>query len=84
MAAGLVLLTHPLRGYFFRRDGGLGNYAIWHPRLEPTVGTLKAATYPLLDRLHLVAEGDTRSVHSVLLRRSIDFTIYLPPVRVRV
>jgi hypothetical protein len=84
LEAGLVLLTHPLRGYFFRQDGGLGSYAIWHPRLEPTVGAVKAATYPLLDRLDLVAQGDTRSVHSVLLRRSIDFTIYLPPVRVRV
>ena len=83
LEAGLLLLTHPLRGYFFRRDGGLGSYAIWHPRMEPTVGTVKAATYPLLDRLDLVAQGDTRSVHSVLLRRSIDFTIYLPPVRVR-
>jgi hypothetical protein len=80
LESGLVLLTHPLRGYFLRRDGGLGSYAIWHPRLEPTVGAVKIATYPLLARLDLVAEGDTSRVHSVLVSRSIDFTIYLPPV----
>ena len=76
------MLTHPLRGYFFRRDGALGSYAIWHPRLDPTVGTVTVAHYPLLERLDLVAPGDARDIHSVLLRRSIDFTIYLPPVRV--
>lgn len=32
--------------------------------------------------LELVAEGDLRGVHSVLLQPSIDFTIYLPPSKV--
>jgi Uncharacterized conserved protein (COG2071) len=32
LEAGLVFLTHPLRGYFFRRDGALGSYSIWHDR----------------------------------------------------
>jgi hypothetical protein len=79
----MVLLTHPLRGYFYRRDGRLGSYAIWHPRLRPTVGTVTVAEYPLLDRLELVAPGDRRDVHSVLLQPRIDFTIYLPPKRER-
>lgn len=82
LESGLVLLTHPLRGYFTRRDGHLGSYAIWHPRLEPTVGVVKVAHYPLLQTLGLAGEGDTARVHSVLLQQSIDFTIYLPPARV--
>ena len=79
LEAGLVLLTHPLRGYFFRRDGVLGSYAIWHDRTTPTVGEIREARYPLLQRLELVPEGDLRSIHSVLLQPNIDFTIYLPP-----
>jgi hypothetical protein len=79
LEAGLVLLTHPMRGYFFRRDGVLGSYAIWHDRTTPTVGEIREARYPLLQRLELVPEGDLRSIHSVLLQPNIDFTIYLPP-----
>ena len=81
LEAGLVFLTHPLRGYFFRQDRALGSYAVWHDRVTPTVGTLQEARYPLLRRQELVPEGDVGHVHSVLLQPSIDFTIYLPPVR---
>ncbi len=80
---GLVLLTHPLRGYFFRQDGVLGTYAIWHDRIQPTEGRVELARYPLLSRLGLVEEGDLHSVHSVLLQKSVDFTIYLPPAVLR-
>jgi len=80
--AGLVLLTHPLRGYFYRQDRALGSYAIWHSRTTPTKGQLQLATYPLLEKLGLVETGDTSSIHSVLMQPAIDFTIYLPPFRI--
>ena len=82
LEAGLVLLTHPMRGYFFRRDGALGSYTIWHDRMQPTRGEVREARFPLLHELELVAEGDRGSVHSVLLQRNVDFTIYLPPSRI--
>lgn len=77
--AGLVLLTHPLRGFFRRRDGALGTYAIWHDRLQPTTGRLVDASYPLFDALGLTAADTPPAVHSVLIQPSVDFTIYLPP-----
>jgi hypothetical protein len=83
MEAGLVLLTHPLRGYFYRHDGSLGSYVIWHRRTMPTRGQVQTASYPLLERLSLVEAGDLRTIHSVLLQPTIDFTIYLPPFKVR-
>jgi uncharacterized protein YqjF (DUF2071 family) len=83
LESGLVLLTHPLRGYFFRSDGALGSYAIWHDRAQPTVGQILEARYPLLQRLGLVEDGDQRNIHSVLIQPSIDFTIYLPPSKVK-
>jgi hypothetical protein len=82
MEAGLVLLTHPLRGYFYRRDRALGSYTIWHSRTMPTQGTVQVASYPLLQNLGLVEAGDIGAVHSVLLQPAIDFTIYLPPFKV--
>ena len=80
LETGLVLLTHPRRGYYFRRDGRLGSYAIWHSRLRPTVGRVVEARFDLLNRLELVASGDVSSVHSVLMQHQTDFTIYLPPM----
>lgn len=80
LEAGLVLLTHPLRGYFYRRDGKLGSYAIWHDKVQPTVGHVVSARWPLLHGLGLVEEGALSAVHSVLLQPKIAFTIYLPPV----
>jgi uncharacterized protein YqjF (DUF2071 family) len=82
LEAGLVLLTHPLRGYFFLQDGALGSYAIWHDRAQLTVGTIQEAKYPLLQQLGLVEDGVQSDIHSVLIQPSIDFTIYLPPSRV--
>src|SRR5262249_23038315 len=82
LEAGLVFLTHPLRGYFFRRDGALGSYSIWHGRTTPTVGIVREARYPLLQRLDLIEEGRVDDIHSVLIQPAIDFTIYLPPRRV--
>jgi uncharacterized protein DUF2071 len=82
LEAGLVLLTHPLRGYFYRQDRALGSYTIWHTRTMPTQGAVQVASYPLLQKLGLVEAGDIRGVHSVLLQPAIDFTIYLPPSRV--
>lgn len=80
--AGLVLLTHPLHGYFFRGDRTLGSYTIWHQRTTPTIGQLQVATYPLLQALDLVEAGNIDDVHSVLVQPAIDFTIYLPPFKV--
>jgi hypothetical protein len=81
LECGLVFLTHPLRGYFYRRDGALGSYAIWHGRLQPTEGRVIRSSFPLFEELGLVTSDGTEAIHSVLLQPSVDFTIYLPPAR---
>jgi len=79
LEAGLVLLTHPLRGYYFRRDGVLGSYSVWHDRLELTLGRATSARFDLFERLDLVRSGDLTSIHSVLIQPTTEFWIYLPP-----
>jgi hypothetical protein len=83
LEAGLVTLTHPLIGVFYRRDGRLGTYSIWHDRLCCTAGTVASARIGLFDRLGLVPFAEQTRPHSVLLQRETEFTIYLPPGRVR-
>ena len=78
----LVCLTHPLTGYYFRRDGRLGRYYIWHDQLKLHAGKVNAAHFGLLDQLGLVPFTEQAQPYSVLLQPETEFTIYLPPVRV--
>lgn len=78
--SGLYLLTHPFEGYFYRRDDRLGSYSIWHAPLELTSGRVTQARFDLLDRLGLGPSDDLSRIHSVMLQRRTEFTIYLPPV----
>ncbi len=79
---GLVVLTHPLTGYYERRDGHLGSYAVWHNRLTPSAGRLREAKWGLLDRLGIVPFDEQHEPHSVLIQPRIEFTVRLPPRRV--
>ena len=83
LETGLVYLTHPLRGYYHRRDGQLGTYHVWHKQLAVTAGKLIRANFGLLDRLGLVRYSEQEIPHSVLLEPINEFTIYLPPKIVR-
>jgi hypothetical protein len=74
-----VVLTHPLDGYFERPDGRLGRYSVWHERLRPWLGVARQARYAVFEELGLVTAGT--SPHSVLLQRSIEFHVLLPPTR---
>jgi hypothetical protein len=76
---GLVVLTHPLRGYYHRRDGKLGTYHVWHKQLEVTAGRLLDANFGLLERLGLVTIPEQQVPHSILIEPINEFTIYLPP-----
>jgi hypothetical protein len=76
---GLVCLTHPLTGFYHRRDGKLGTYRVWHKRLNVRPATLLSANFGLLTRMGLVTESEQANPHSVLVDPMSEFTIYLPP-----
>lgn len=76
---GLVYLTHPLTGFYYRRDGCLGTYSVWHKELKVSSAILKSANFGLLSRLDLVSDAEQQKPHSVLVEPINEFTIYLPP-----
>ncbi len=76
---GLVYLTHPLAGFYYRRDGKLGSYRVWHKKLQVRPATLKHAYFGLLSRMGLVNDQEQQQPHSVLIEPVNEFTIYLPP-----
>lgn len=72
-----VILTHPLVGYFYRRDGHIGSYSIWHDRLHMKKGIAKTSRFEVFEKLGFCDDG-TKPV-SVLLQKETEFTINLPP-----
>jgi len=79
--AASFVLTNPMTGYYYRRDGALGSYAVWHDLLHPRSVGVQRARFDVFERLSLVAPS--AAPHSVLVQRTTEFSIYLPPRKVR-
>jgi hypothetical protein len=79
LEAALVLLTHPVTGFYYRRDGRLGSYRIWHDRLHGTLAHCRHARFSLLDRLGLVPYAEQPHPYNVFLQHETEFIIHLPP-----
>lgn len=77
--SALVYLTHPLAGFYYRRDGKLGTYRVWHKELLVKPASLKSANFKLLADLGLVNHSEQQTPYSVLIEPINEFTIYLPP-----
>jgi uncharacterized protein YqjF (DUF2071 family) len=77
--SALVYLTHPLTGYYYRRDGRLGSYKVWHDRLRLSPARLVDANFAVLERLGICTAEEQLSPYSTLVQAQTEFTIYLPP-----
>lgn len=75
----LVYLTHPLAGFYYRRDSKLGTYRVWHEELKVKPAKLQSANFKLLSKMGLVEESEQAFPYSVLIEPINEFTIYLPP-----
>jgi uncharacterized protein YqjF (DUF2071 family) len=72
-----LVLTHPLRGYYYRRDGRIGTYSVDHERFAMKRAATAEARFTVFEDLGLLET--TAQPHSVLLLAETVFTIALPP-----
>jgi uncharacterized protein YqjF (DUF2071 family) len=75
-----VVLTHPLAGYFRRRDNAIGSYSVWHAPIDLRIGSATRARFAVFEELGLVAPDAVP--HSVLVAPTTEFIVLLPPRRV--
>ncbi len=73
----LVVLTHPLQGYYYRTDGRVGTYSVWHERSNLRRARAERSRFTVLERLGLIQAE--QPPHSVLVQRETEFVIRLPP-----
>lgn len=74
-----LVLLYPMKGYYYKQNGELGHYRIWHGTLPVRTGACKAAYFALLESLSLLTKAEMLQPVSVLLCNTVDFEIALPP-----
>ncbi len=79
MEEQILILTHPVTGFFYRLDGKLGTYSVWHEEIPLTIGKAQHLYSSLYERLGLLSRAEMQQPHSVLLCPKILFEVHLPP-----
>jgi Uncharacterized conserved protein (COG2071) len=75
----VLILTHPVEGFFYRLDGRVGTYSVWHEPISLTVGRARRLYFSLYDRLGLLSRDEMEQPHSVFICPRIRFDVHLPP-----
>ena len=74
-----LVLTHPVDGYFYRLDGHVGGYSIWHDIIPLSTGKARNLYFSLFEDLAVMNRDEMQQPHSIFLCPSIGFDIYMPP-----
>ncbi len=75
----VLILTHPVEGFYHRLDGKLGCYSVWHEPIPLTTGRHRRLYFSLYERLRLLTKKEMQHPHSVFLCPRIRFDVHLPP-----
>ena len=78
-----LVLTHPVEGFFYRLNGSLGTYSVWHEEIPLTTATGRDLYFSLYETLGILSRDEMAQPHSVLLCPETLFEVHLPPRRVR-
>jgi hypothetical protein len=74
-----LILTHPIQGFFHRRDNKLGTYSVWHKELEITSAKADGIYFSLYERLGLLSKEEMNDPVSIFICPEIVFQVILPP-----
>jgi hypothetical protein len=75
----LLVLTHPVTGYFKRNDGRVSRYGVWHSRMDVKTARPGNIYFEKFEHWGLLTRADMLRPYSVLITPSIHFQVYLPP-----
>lgn len=75
-----LILTHPVQGYYWRLNGRLGSYSVWHDMIPLTAAQPQHLYFSLYERLGLLSAAEMEQPHSIFLCPRTTFEVHLPPV----
>lgn len=74
-----LFLTHPVEGFYYRTNGKIGTYQIWHPEMMLTQAQADFLYFQPFEDLQLLSKTEMRHPHSVFICPEILFKVALPP-----
>jgi len=74
-----LILTHPVQGFYYRTDGKLGTYRIWHDEMDIRKAIGLSLYFEWLERLELLNQEEMKDPHSIFICPEILFKVELPP-----
>ena len=75
----MLILTHPVQGYYWCRNGRLGGYSVWHEIMQLTQGRPKHIYLNLYERLGILSKAEMQTPHSIFICPKITFEVHMPP-----
>jgi hypothetical protein len=76
-----LVLTHPVTGFFHRRDRHLGTYSVSHAVIPLQSAQPRDLYFSLYERLDIMTAAEMQQPASVQLSRRTLFSIHMPPRR---
>ena len=74
-----LFLTHPVEGFYYRTNGKLGTYRVWHPEMILTYGEAEYLYFQPFEDLKLLSANEMRHPHSIFICPEVLFRVELPP-----
>ena len=79
----VLILTHPVIGYYDLNEKEFGTYEIWHPKIDLKEGIANELYFHIFEKLGFLSKQEMQNPHSVLITPEIEFDILLPPKKVK-
>jgi hypothetical protein len=84
MEEQILILTHPVHGYYKINDVTNGSYEIWHPVMKLHHGEPIRVYFELFEKLGFLTQQEMLNPHSILITPEIEFDILLPPQKQKI
>ena len=78
-----LVLTHPVEGFFYRLDGDIGTYSVWHDEIPLSMARAQRLYFSLYERLGLLSREEMMDPHSILVCPKTLFEVHMPPRRLK-
>lgn len=75
----ILILTHPVAGFYYRTNKQVGSYSIWHEEMKLTEARPRHLYFSLYERLGLLTRQEMQTPHSIFICPRITFDVHLPP-----
>jgi hypothetical protein len=79
----ILILTHPVIGYYNLIDNKIGTYEIWHPKIDLYEGKSEKTYFEIFEKLGFLSKKEMDNPHSILMTNEIEFDILMPPKKMK-